>query len=111
MVVVNIDGAKITTWKAFHSYFKRTFGFPDFYGNNMNAWIDCMSTIDTPEHGMVTTNWVREGELLVLQLGNIEVLKRTSPDIYLALLEYSALINRDQMRQGKVSLIAISIKY
>jgi len=33
----------ITDWASFHDVFMHTLGFPDFYGRNMDAWIDCMT--------------------------------------------------------------------
>ncbi|MDZ4753789.1 MAG: barstar family protein [Phycisphaerae bacterium] len=31
--------------------FAETFGFPGFYGRNMNAWNDCMTFLDGPDAG------------------------------------------------------------
>ncbi len=50
--IVRINTELISNWDSFHQIFKMTFGFPEFYGNNMNAWIDCMSYIDDKETGM-----------------------------------------------------------
>ncbi len=49
---INIDFSKINDWTSFHAQFHEKMGFPNFYGNNMNAWIDCMSSIDEPDDGM-----------------------------------------------------------
>ena len=47
---VQIDGSAISDWNSFHDIFAAAFGFPAFYGRNMNAWIDCMTwTIQRPE--------------------------------------------------------------
>ena len=35
-----------------HSLLKKAFGFPDFYGKNVNALIDCLSSLRYPEDGM-----------------------------------------------------------
>ncbi|HEY4646882.1 MAG TPA: barstar family protein, partial [Steroidobacteraceae bacterium] len=43
-----VDGSRIHDWASFHDEFNRTFAFPDFYGRNMDAWIDCMSSLDEP---------------------------------------------------------------
>src|SRR5688572_7987636 len=42
-IVIKIDTQRITDWKSFHNLFAEVFGFPGFYGRNMDAWIDCMS--------------------------------------------------------------------
>ena len=38
--VVSVDCARIHDWNSFHDEFATVFGFPDFYGRNMNAWIE-----------------------------------------------------------------------
>ena len=43
MAHTQLDGAALTDWTAFHALSKAAFGFPDFYGNNLDAWIDCLS--------------------------------------------------------------------
>jgi RNAse (barnase) inhibitor barstar len=50
--IIAIPADQITDWESFHSVFQAAFGFPDFYGRNMNAWIDCMSYLDEPPSGM-----------------------------------------------------------
>ena len=50
--VVTLPAEEITDWASFHSVCKRLFGFPDFYGRNMDAWIDCMTSLDNPRDGL-----------------------------------------------------------
>ncbi len=42
-MVVTLSTEHITDWETFHAECARVFGFPQFYGRNMNAWIDCLS--------------------------------------------------------------------
>ena len=37
---VTIDLRGITDTASFHAVFAETLGFPHFYGNNMDAWVD-----------------------------------------------------------------------
>jgi RNAse (barnase) inhibitor barstar len=104
---VRINATKILNWKAFHSYFQREFGFPEFYGRNMNAWIDCMGDLDKPENGM-TRITITKGEFLVLRITHVEELKNKAMDIYLALVECSAFVNRSRMETGELPLIILS---
>ena len=45
MAEVTLDTTRIHDWHSFHRVCAETFGFPDFYGQNMNAWIDCLTYI------------------------------------------------------------------
>lgn len=47
--VLAIQLDEIKDWPTFHDVFQRTLGFPDFYGRNMDAWIDCMTSLDAPK--------------------------------------------------------------
>jgi RNAse (barnase) inhibitor barstar len=90
-VVVQIDCREITDWASFHATFKRRFGFPDFYGHNGNAWIDCMTDFDAPEHGMTTVH-VKAGETLTIYLEHSLEL-RQYPDVLAGLLEMVESVN------------------
>ncbi len=54
VTIVIIDCAKIKSANDLHDAFDRIFGFPEYYGRNMDAWIDCMSCIDDPDAGQRT---------------------------------------------------------
>jgi len=43
MPFVRVDATHIRDWDNFHDVFADAFGFPDFYGRNMDAWVDCMT--------------------------------------------------------------------
>ena len=66
-MLVRIDATRIGDWESFHAVFQAAMGFPDFYGANMNAWIDCMSYLDDSAAGM-TTHHVPPGDVLTLQI-------------------------------------------
>jgi hypothetical protein len=97
--VITIAADQIKDWDSFHSVFQATLGFPDFYGRNMNAWIDCMTYIDDPGSGM-TEIAVAEGELLALRIDDAADFERRCPDQYQALIECSAFVNFRRMNRG-----------
>ena len=47
--------SQITDWETFHDTFAQALGFPGFYGRNMDAWIDCLTSADEKTHGMLRT--------------------------------------------------------
>jgi hypothetical protein len=91
-ITVKLDTSKITDWDSFHTVFASIFGFPDFYGRNMDAWIDCMSYLDEPEAGMSTIHAPNNG-VVVLELSNMREFRKRCPDLALAIEECSAFVN------------------
>ena len=65
VVSVRIDTNRIRDWDSFHTVFADAFGFPSFYGRNMDAWIDCMSYLDDPD-AMMSTLTVARGYVVVI---------------------------------------------
>jgi RNAse (barnase) inhibitor barstar len=106
---VRINTDLITEWNSFHDIFKITFGFPDFYGRNMDAWIDCMTDIDDKETGM-TRVWINKTDTLVIELTNSKQFKERCPDIYIALLECAAFVNFRKIENKEQAMIAIALE-
>jgi RNAse (barnase) inhibitor barstar len=89
MAVLKIDTREITDWDSFHDVFARVCGFPDFYGRNMNAWIDCMTYLDEPEDTMTTVH-VQPGEILTIHLEHSSTFR---DDILEVLIECVEFVN------------------
>jgi hypothetical protein len=79
MAKVKLDGAQITDWDAFHSACQREFGFPDYYGRNMDAWVDCLSYL-RDEEGMSKFH-LAENEVLDIEIVHSAQLKQNQPEI------------------------------
>jgi RNAse (barnase) inhibitor barstar len=107
MVLVTLDTRQITDWETFHNLFCTQFGFPGYYGRNMNAWIDCMSYLDDPD-AVMTSIHVKPGEVLVLQLDHVDELRRRFPEGYNALIECSSFVNYRRIELGDPALLALS---
>lgn len=43
MATAELNGAAIKDTQTFHAECKAVMGFPDTYGNSMDAWVDCLS--------------------------------------------------------------------
>jgi len=43
---VILDARKMDEKESAHQYLKRIFGFPEYYGNNLDALYDCLSEIN-----------------------------------------------------------------
>ena len=101
---VRIDCTQITDWASFHDVFAEAFGFPDFYGRNVDAWIDCMTNLDEE----FSTFRVESGEILTLQLDNAKTLKKNAPELLTDLLEMSAFVNWRRIEVGEPPVLLVS---
>jgi RNAse (barnase) inhibitor barstar len=97
MKIVKIDCSLISDWRSFHLVFKNTFGFPEYYGENMDAWIDCMTYLDEnfPEAQ------IEKGTTLTLQLNKIQSFRQRCPEIYEAIVECTAFVNYRRIEIGE----------
>jgi RNAse (barnase) inhibitor barstar len=105
---INIDCAHIYDIESLHTLFAKTMGFPPFYGRNMNAWIDCMGSLDCPEDSMTTVH-VKPNQTLTLQLLNTADFKKRCPDLFDTIIDCCAFVNWRRVENGNFSpLIALA---
>jgi len=109
VTTVKIDCARITDWPSFHAVFAEAFGFPEFYGKNISAWIDCMTSLDAPEDGMTKVHCA-PGTALTLQLDHVREFRRKCPEQYAALIECSAFVNWRRNESKESSVLALSFR-
>ncbi len=79
MASTQINGANIIDWDSFHTECAQAFGFPEFYGRNLDAWVDCLSYLRDAD-GM-TRFQLAENEKLEIVLLNAAQMKAQVPDI------------------------------
>jgi len=104
---VQIDGSKIKDWDSFHDLFAEVFGFPGFYGRNMDAWNDCMTYLAVPVEGMTSLH-VTPGDVVVLCISGADDLKKRCPEIFEALVECSGFVNWRRIEKGESAVLALS---
>ena len=90
MKTVVIDAKKIKDKETFHLEFKHVLGFPDFYGMNMDAWIDCMSDIQ----GGMTSRDLNTGEPLCIELLHTEDFGKRLPKLLNDLIDCTSFVNQ-----------------
>lgn len=106
-MLIRIDTRLIRDWDTFHSVFADAFGFPSYYGRNMNAWIDCMSYLNDPEV-VDTTVKANPGEVVTLQLDHVDDFAERCPELFHTIEESSAFVNWRQIEAGRGPVIALS---
>lgn len=107
MIRVKIDTSKILDWNTFHYVFSEGFGFPAFYGRNMNAWIDCMSYLDDPDAGMSEIN-CSKGDFVVIELTEAKTFKERCHEQYEAIIGCAAFVNFRSLDAGENPLLMLS---
>ncbi len=107
MVILQIDTRRITDWPTFHEVFAETLGFPEFYGRNLNAWIDCMSYLDDPSAGMSSIH-VDIGGVLALKLDEVDDFSERCPEQYKAIVECSAFVNWRRIEKGQAAVLTLA---
>jgi hypothetical protein len=102
-----IDCLRILDWTSFHSVFSEALGFPDYYGRNMNAWIDCLTYVDDPDDQQTKIH-APPGGVLVLCLNNVKDFAARCPEQYAALIECSAFVNWRRLDMSGTPVLALS---
>jgi RNAse (barnase) inhibitor barstar len=103
MPTVRLDATRLRDWDAFHSVFASTFGFPGFYGRNMNAWIDCMSYL-SEDAGMTSVRGSAT-DPVVLQLDNANAMPQ---EIFEALIEGAGFVNWRRLEVGEPAVLLLA---
>jgi len=104
--IVDIPTGEITDWPSFHGVFAAQLGFPEFYGRNMDAWVDCLTSADEDD-GMLSVT-VAPGEVLTLRLLGAADFKRRCPDIFDAVVGCAAAVNERRIERGGTAVLALS---
>jgi len=104
---VSLDCDGIRDWQSFHEPFASAFGFPDFYGKNMNAWIDCLTCLDDPDAGMTNVH-CSPGSVMVLELLKVEPFRERCADQYNAVIECTAFVNWRRIETEQPAVLALS---
>ncbi len=102
---IAIPSAALESFERFHAVCAEVLGFPDFYGRNMNAWIDCLSDIDDPTKG-TTQIHVETGEVLVL---DVACGREIEQEVLAALVDCAAVVNRRFAEEGSETRVALAL--
>jgi hypothetical protein len=105
MANIRLNTKSITDWASFHQVCKEAFGFPAFYGMNMDAWIDCLSYL-AEDDGM-TGFILSKDERLHIEITNTEDFNSRLPEIFDALVECSAFVNNRYVEAKEAPRISL----
>ncbi len=95
MAIVRLDFEKITNLESFHLVCKNAFGFPEFYGMIMNAWIDCLTYL-REDDGM-SKFVLKETEHLIIEIPLTRLVISHLPEIMNTLMASAMIFHRSMM--------------
>jgi hypothetical protein len=107
MTTIKIDTRRITDRMSFHDVFAQELGFPDFYGRNMNAWIDCMTCLDDPGAGMTKVH-AKPGGVVTLLLDHVQDFGARCPELLQAIEQNTAFVNWRRCEMGQAAVLALA---
>jgi RNAse (barnase) inhibitor barstar len=108
MPTVRLDGKAITDWPSFHAECQKKFDFPDFYGRNMDAWIDCLSTLRDDDH--MSAFMLAPDEVLQIEIENSQALKKSSPEMIETLLDCIDAVNERYTENGEKPALELLLR-
>jgi RNAse (barnase) inhibitor barstar len=107
-MTIVIDTRQIIDSASFHKVFAAAFGFFEGYGNNMDAWIDCMSGLDDEAEVSLSTVTCEIGDTVVLHLEHAADFAAREAHLFQQLLDCSAFVNWRRIEKGDRAILALS---
>jgi len=105
--LARLDTRRISDWDTFHDVFTEVFGFPDFYGRNMDAWIDCMTCLDDATAELSEIQ-VLPGEVVVLELEHVNDFVGRCPELFEEIVDCASFVNWRRIERGIPAVLALS---
>lgn len=96
MAKIILNANEFSSWDYFHDYFSKSFGFPDWYGRNMNAWIDLMTYLDDPDDS-TTTFKIDPSDVLIIEINNCSNLTGIQDEVLQTIIDCCSFVNYRRM--------------
>jgi hypothetical protein len=107
MTTVRLDGKKINGQATFHDESQAAFGFPDFYGRNMDAWVDALCSLRDPEGEGMTRFALGPDDTLQIAVLHADQLRRQAPEIFDFLKEGAEAVNETCVEMGQKPVVRL----
>lgn len=102
---INLDFSNITSLEEMHSLLKYELSLPEFYGGNINALIDCLSSLRYPQDEMIGIA-LGQDESLVLKTKSMSSLNEICLNHFLISIENANRLEESRGRKPSIELIA-----
>ena len=108
MATAILNGKDISDEASFHAQSVPAFGFPAFYGNSMDAWVDCLSYLRDDEN--MTQFRLKPNEVLEIVVQDAEAMKAQAPDLLEEITFCIAGINERYEDYGEKPALKLVLK-
>jgi hypothetical protein len=108
MASAELNGAAIVDAASFHAESRRAFGFPDYYANSMDAWVDCLSYLRDAD-GMSKFR-LASGEVLQIVVNDAGAMRAQAPDLLEEMTYCIAGINERYADYGEKPALALVLR-
>lgn len=106
-MIVRIDTRRLVDEAHLHHVLNEAFGFPESYGANMDALIDCLTYLDDPGSGM-TRIQVFPGQVVLLVLEHVAHLQGLPEMLRRTLEDAVAFVNGRRLEHNQPPVLAIA---
>jgi RNAse (barnase) inhibitor barstar len=108
MATAELNGAAITDFPSFHAACKAALGFPESYGETMDAWVDCLSYL-RDDDGMSKFR-LKPNEVLEIVIKDAAAMKAAVPDILEEMTYCVAGINERYDDYGEKPALKLTLR-
>lgn len=102
---IAIDFSEVNSLDELHDLLAYAFQFPDFYGKNIHALIDCLSSLPYPEHEM-SGFILDKDEALFIETEGLSKMNLTCLTHFLAAVEF---VNQRKISRNLGKMIYLSL--
>jgi hypothetical protein len=86
-IPLKLDLTETSDLSDMHHRLAKVFGFPEFYGKNYPALVDCLSSLRYPEDGMTSVALASDSEVIELQVRGLASCNKDILSIFLSAIE------------------------
>jgi len=108
MATAVLNGAAMTDFPTFHAACRDAFGFPDTYGNTMDAWVDCLSYLRDADS--MSKFHLKPNEVLDIVIDNAAAMREQVPDILEEISYCIAGINERYEDYGEKPALKLTLR-
>ena len=106
-MIIRIDARRLTDAAGLHAAMSEAFGFPASYGKNLDALVDCLTSLDNPKAALSRVQ-VFPGQVVLLVLDHIDGKNKPQAAQVKSLVDAIAFVNWRRMETGQPPVLAVA---